>query len=127
MSYSDVEIEEDKLRIRYDYPHLHLHVQVKFLVFAPAFNSLLSTCSPPKTKTRLFPDWAHECNTAGTVKKVGADHVGLLVYGLFNASIPSDQLPSSFAIDESSPDSWVDAATGLRIEAGSDILFQVTR
>lgn len=48
-------------------PHVHFCVNVKFLVFTPVEGEYLE----------------------GTVNKVGEDHIGLLVHGVFNVAVVS--------------------------------------
>lgn len=102
VSYSDVTIEESLGRIQIDMPYIHFHVNVTFLVFAP------------RTSQRLV----------GTVSKIGRDHIGLLVCGVFNAVIPGENIRSSLtcADDESA---WVDSSSDAVIEIGTDVLFVV--
>ncbi|KAJ3078707.1 hypothetical protein HDU99_000419, partial [Rhizoclosmatium hyalinum] len=70
LSYSDVKIQEKVANVLYDSPNLHLHATVKFTLFAP------------REGTEIV----------GIVNKVSSDHIGLLVHGVFNASIAADQI-----------------------------------
>jgi DNA-directed RNA polymerase I subunit RPA43 len=61
-----------------DFPLLHLEVLATMVVFAPAVGARLT----------------------GRVNQVSADHVGMLVMGCFNASIPSSKMKPSLKYDE---------------------------
>lgn len=65
LSYRNVKIMEQKARIIYDSPFLHFHVTAEFLCFCPSVG------------TRL----------RGKVMKKTPTHLGLLVYGVINATI----------------------------------------
>ncbi|KAJ1555375.1 hypothetical protein HK096_002645 [Nowakowskiella sp. JEL0078] len=79
LAYSDVRPETSCGRIINDSPHLHFYIRVRFTVFRPERGNLLD----------------------GVVNKVSPDHMGLLIHGTFNASIPADQIPQ-----ESGEFSW---------------------
>ncbi|KAJ3028312.1 hypothetical protein HDV00_010471 [Rhizophlyctis rosea] len=70
LSYSDIRPVESAARIIYDSPFFHFHITVTLTLFAPKEKS----------------------NLVGVVNKVSPDHIGLLVHGVFNASIPADQI-----------------------------------
>ena len=59
----------------------------------------------------------------GTVNKVGQGHIGLLVFGVFNASI-SYEYAKSYHIN-SSGTGWEHKTTGEILELGSDVSFVV--
>ncbi|KAJ3023233.1 hypothetical protein HKX48_003837 [Thoreauomyces humboldtii] len=70
LSYTSVKACARSARILYDSPYLHFHVSVLFTVFRPLVGSTID----------------------GVVNKVSPDHIGLLVHGVFNASIPADRI-----------------------------------
>ncbi|KAI8613825.1 hypothetical protein BC830DRAFT_1130311 [Chytriomyces sp. MP71] len=70
ISYSDVKIEEKAANVLYDSPNSHFHARVKFLLFSPAVDNII----------------------VGLVNKVSSDHIGLLVHGVFNASISAEHI-----------------------------------
>lgn len=58
---------------------------------------LSSCCLPGCTAhTRRLPTLFFPLAAVGTVNKVGADYVGLLVLGVVNASIAADQMRPEF-------------------------------
>jgi hypothetical protein len=57
---------------------------------------------------------------------MGPDHVGLLVYGVFNASVPTSKIPPAFRADAGEANRLVHAHTGQVIEAGATVIFTVT-
>ncbi|KAJ3190388.1 hypothetical protein HDU85_000684 [Gaertneriomyces sp. JEL0708] len=70
LAYSDIKYLEPTGKIFYDSPFFHFHIRVRFTVYSPDLNS----------------------NVVGVVNKVSPDHIGLLVHGVFNASIPADNI-----------------------------------
>ena len=50
------------------------------------------------------------------------DHIALLAYGLFNVSIPQNQLPKEWKFKEESH--WVDAERNV---IGGDVEFEITQ
>ncbi|KAI8147377.1 hypothetical protein BJV82DRAFT_642850 [Fennellomyces sp. T-0311] len=72
LAHSNLEFLTDKGKILYDSPFSHFFVRVKFLVWKP------------KRGTKLV----------GRINLQSQDHIGLLIYGTFNASIPSRSIPS---------------------------------
>ena len=59
---------------------------------------------------------------------MGPDHIGLLVNGVFNASIPASKIPPEFVANAEAGEAnrLVHATTGQVIEAGAAITFMVT-
>ncbi|KAI9351680.1 hypothetical protein BD770DRAFT_393836 [Pilaira anomala] len=73
LAHSDVNFETEKGRILYDSPFCHFFITAKFLVWKP------------KRGTKLV----------GRINLQSEDHIGLLIYGTFNASIPKSRIPST--------------------------------
>ncbi|KAI9272475.1 hypothetical protein BY458DRAFT_474302 [Sporodiniella umbellata] len=73
LAHSDVKFVSDKGKIMYDSPYCHFFISVKFLVWKPKKGSKL----------------------VGRINLQSEDHIGLLIYGTFNASIPKSRIPSS--------------------------------
>ncbi|KAI8817579.1 uncharacterized protein EV422DRAFT_219076 [Fimicolochytrium jonesii] len=70
LACSGVKAVEDSARLMYESPYLHFKVRVRFTLFKPIVGELV----------------------VGVVNKVSSDHIGLLVHGVFNASIPSGKI-----------------------------------
>jgi len=63
----------------------------------------------------------------GTINKVEADHVGLLVNGTFNAAIKAAAgLPAEFEFSDDGA-GWVNAATNETLQVGTAVRFRVAR
>ncbi|KCV72328.1 hypothetical protein H696_01723 [Fonticula alba] len=119
LSYSDVQFLDDagkpasstknivSGRIINDAPFIHVTVRAKFLVFKPKVGSQL----------------------VGSVIKIGPDQVGMLVLGLFNASIPTENLGSEFAYDYSEGVYRKASKSGseVAIAVGTRLAFSVQR
>ncbi|KAF9942384.1 hypothetical protein BGZ65_001424 [Modicella reniformis] len=71
LAHSDLELLQSSGRIMYDSPYCHFWISVKLLVWKPIKGSTLY----------------------GTINLQSPDHIGLLLYGTFNASIPSEFIP----------------------------------
>jgi len=78
VAYRGVKYFDKYARILNEYPELHFYISTKVLVFSPKIGT----------------------NLIGVVNQVGVDHVGLLVYGLFNGSIGATNIPTEFVHDE---------------------------
>ncbi|KAI7864764.1 hypothetical protein BDF14DRAFT_1831860 [Spinellus fusiger] len=72
LAHSDIQLPTNKGRILHDSPFCHFFINVKFLVWKPTKGSQL----------------------VGRINLQSQDHVGLLIYGTFNASIPRSRIPS---------------------------------
>jgi DNA-directed RNA polymerase I subunit RPA43 len=72
MSHGKPKIESSSAQLFNDSPFLHFYIRVPILLFCPQ----------------------PEMPLVGIVNKVSEDHIGLLVYGVFNASIPVDLISS---------------------------------
>ncbi|KAI8076723.1 uncharacterized protein B0P05DRAFT_545584 [Gilbertella persicaria] len=73
LAHSDVKFVTEKGKILYDSPFFHFFITAKFLVWKPKRGSKL----------------------VGRINLQSEDHIGLLIYGTFNASIPKSRIPSS--------------------------------
>ncbi|KAI8972645.1 hypothetical protein BDB01DRAFT_854452 [Pilobolus umbonatus] len=73
LAHSDVKLLTEKGGIINDSPFAHFFITVKFLVWKP------------KKGTKLV----------GRINLQSEDHIGLLIYGTFNASIPKSRIPAS--------------------------------
>ncbi|KAF9134257.1 hypothetical protein BGW39_007567 [Mortierella sp. 14UC] len=71
LAHSDLKLLQTSGRIMYDSPYSHFWIAVKLLVWRPVKGTTLS----------------------GTINLQSPDHIGLLLYGTFNASIPSEFIP----------------------------------
>ncbi|KAG0369463.1 hypothetical protein BC939DRAFT_461016 [Gamsiella multidivaricata] len=71
LAHSDLKLLQESGRIMYDSPYCHFWISVKLLVWKPTKGSKLH----------------------GTINLQSPDHIGLLLYGTFNASIPSEFIP----------------------------------
>jgi len=96
-------------RVLYDSPFIHLHVTADVLLFAPEVGMGL----------------------AGCVNFVGSSHIGLLVHGVVNVSIPADKLPVNLDYDEDDEGEpmWCEDETKQegRIMVGTEMEFFVTK
>lgn len=92
LAYDNIRIVGQHGAIYDDSGYIHMDIEANFIVF-----------QPKKGQTLI-----------GNVNKLGASHVGCLVHGCFNASIPKPNLVSV--------ETWRDA--GPRI--GADLEFEVT-
>ena len=108
VSYADARVVGTDARIIHQAGHCDVHVRCTARVF----------CPEPGRKL------------VGTVNKVGADFVGLLVMGVFNASVASADISDEFIhnpIDQSPGGCWESAEDNgeHRIAVGSDVVFVV--
>lgn len=78
LCYSDVSILSTRANIINDNPFLHIKVKAKILLFRPNIGQSIE----------------------GIINRISSTHVGLIVYGLFNASIPIHQLETCYSWDE---------------------------
>jgi DNA-directed RNA polymerase subunit E'/Rpb7 len=108
LSLSDVKFPDSAEtcgRIVDEKPHVHFSLTAKSVVFRPLPGSML----------------------VGTVTKVASSHVGMLVYGIFNASIYARDLESAaeLAYDEGGG-VWRGPGLGV-ITVGATVRFKVRR
>jgi hypothetical protein len=105
LAYWNVRLLEPQGRIINELPYVHFDVSVRLLVFAPYVG----------------------CKLMGTVTKLGADHIGMLVYDIFNASISHENLEyhRNRLIPHSSG-GWFHTDKRLIIKVGIELPFIVT-
>ncbi|KAL7747300.1 hypothetical protein RI367_007354 [Sorochytrium milnesiophthora] len=129
LSYWDIQALSTTGAILYDSPFFHFNVSCKMLVFSPCIGARIT----------------------GVVNKQSSGHIGLLLYNLFNASIPLSEIPQhqfEFQLSGDAPahstadshlekqgskrkgehmlaGSWLHKPTGQEIEIGSEIDFTV--
>lgn len=105
MAYDKLKILDTHSEMFNDSPYLHFDIQVRLLVFRPVVGSYV----------------------VGTVNKIESDHVGLLVNGIFNASvISSTGLSSEFEYSPSS-NSWINKNTNEQITVGTRLRLQISK
>ncbi len=115
LTYSNVMIEQEKGKILNEAPHIHFMVSFDAVVFKPEIGARIS----------IF--YLSINVVAGTVNKISSDHIGLLVLGIFNASIHSFGIPTNFQklIDR---DAWVNTENeSQKIEVGDTVEFTVVK
>jgi DNA-directed RNA polymerase subunit E'/Rpb7 len=111
LSYSKIQILGKNSIQKTESPFLHFYINVVFTVFRPEKKSIL----------------------VGVVNKVSPDHIGCLVYGLFNASIAADQFQSGtdtsgYTWDDNEHNWSAESDLGqLVITPGSIIKFSVIK
>ncbi|KAG9072751.1 hypothetical protein KI688_000527 [Linnemannia hyalina] len=91
LAHSDLKLLQTSARIMYDSPYCHFWISVKLLVWRPVKGSTLY----------------------GTINLQSPDHIGLLLYGTFNASIPSEFIPKDkYVFNPNKSYSGSDSANG---------------
>jgi DNA-directed RNA polymerase I subunit RPA43 len=95
VAHSGLRFETANGRIMYDSPFSHFFVRVKLLVWKPNKGEKLGmricySIFDLKTKIQQFN--FHCFYTVGKINLQSADHIGLLIYGTFNASIPREHI-----------------------------------
>ncbi|KAI8824590.1 hypothetical protein BJ741DRAFT_541384 [Chytriomyces cf. hyalinus JEL632] len=107
ISYSNVHIVEDAGNVLYDSPNTHFNATCRFVLFAPTEASIL----------------------VGLVNKVSSDHIGLLVHGVFNASIAAEHVRKTEFKFSNSTKVWTRCVDGNEtadsIAPGSIVKFTV--
>ncbi|KAG1664701.1 hypothetical protein FOA52_006676 [Chlamydomonas sp. UWO 241] len=105
MSYENVKIIKKDAIIHPYFPLIHVEVRVSVLLFKPTVSSML----------------------VGRVIKVAGDFIGLLVLGVFNASIAADAVRPEFKCKPGAL-KWTSKKDSSRdIEVGCDVRFQVVK
>ena len=92
IAYNNVKLLDSHGHIIDDQPYLHFDVQTDYIIFQPTAGSILKGC----------------------VNHVGRGHVGCLVHGCFNASVPQPM---------DSGDTW----PGYGLVMGQEFLFEVDK
>ncbi|ORZ20257.1 hypothetical protein BCR42DRAFT_408339 [Absidia repens] len=72
LAHSDIELMSEKGKVLYDSPFCHFFITARLLVWKPKKGSKL----------------------VGRINLQSQDHIGLLIYGTFNASIPKSRISS---------------------------------
>lgn len=116
ISYSNIRFLQKMGRIMYDCPFLHIDITAQFISFSPKVGSSLGFTA---TVTLIS-----QC-IVGVVNKQSPDHVGLLIYDIFNGSIPSHHLTAKYEWSYES-DCWIDKSTNDLVDAGTAMSFLVT-
>ncbi|KJE96309.1 hypothetical protein CAOG_006651 [Capsaspora owczarzaki ATCC 30864] len=105
IAYSNVRLQQENGVILADNPHIHFYVSATLLVLCPIIGNKL----------------------VGQVDKIGVDHIGLLIYGTLNASIPRDSIGTNLECD-GQQEYWYDInQPDYQIRVGSVLQFTVTR
>lgn len=103
VAYTNPRARTRTAAIHEDSPLVHVDLTAEFTVFAP------------KPNMRLH----------GTVNKITPDHVGILVLGVFNASLPRDALHPNFEYDPET-DTWAEPGfDSPSLGVGSQVAFNV--
>eukprot|EP00005_Dracoamoeba_jomungandri_P004715 CAMPEP_0174258478 /NCGR_PEP_ID=MMETSP0439-20130205/7461_1 /TAXON_ID=0 /ORGANISM="Stereomyxa ramosa, Strain Chinc5" /LENGTH=163 /DNA_ID=CAMNT_0015341997 /DNA_START=165 /DNA_END=656 /DNA_ORIENTATION=- len=103
VSFSNVQLLDEKAKIFDQQPEFHFRVLVDFLIFDPAPGKKL----------------------VGVVNLLGDDHIGLLVWDFWAASITSEYIPSTYEYSEVL-ERWQDKENKDQvIEIGTELTFEV--
>ncbi|CAL8468773.1 g8314 [Coccomyxa elongata] len=103
LSYSNAVLESTEARIHPYFPYFHVDVTADVHLFSPAPGYVIT----------------------GRVNKIGADYIGLLILGVFNAAIGHQNIRAEFQ-HSAADNSWVSRKkSGHRIEEGTDVIFTV--
>ncbi|KAJ3175395.1 hypothetical protein HDU87_006215 [Geranomyces variabilis] len=100
LGYANVKAIDNVARVIDDSPFCHFVVRATCWVFRPVVG-----------ETRV-----------GVVNKVSSDHVGLLVHGVFNASIPADKIHRERLSFDHTTEAWMQPGDGA---ATKDIVLGV--
>lgn len=105
MAYDKLKILDTHSEMFGDSPYLHFDIQVRLLVFQPVVGSYV----------------------VGTVNKIESDHIGLLVNGIFNASvISSTGLSSEFEYNIAA-NNWINKNSNQEITIGTQLRLQISK
>jgi len=105
MAYDKLKILDTHSEMFNDSPYLHFDIQVRLLVFRPVVGSYV----------------------VGTVNKIESDHIGLLVNGIFNASVISSAGLSSEFEYNVVLNAWVNKNTNQTIDVGTKLRLQISK
>jgi hypothetical protein len=105
-----------------DQPYIYLEVSLSFLLFSPSVTSFLGN------NYKIFITLFHlicklNILLEGKVTIMSSDHISLLVYGIFNAYIPKELIPSDFTFEELR--GWFSENDSINV--GAHLTFQVVR
>lgn len=103
MTFSRIKVTSDYASITNESPFFKVPISAQFVIFKP------------QKKSRLL----------GVVQSVGAQYVGLLLYGLFNVSIDANEIPNVYEFDPTAYSWRHKSPDGKHIEMGSLIEFKV--
>ncbi|KAJ0406420.1 hypothetical protein P43SY_007028 [Pythium insidiosum] len=103
LSFSNVRLEKPSGHILNEQPFIHCKVIADALVFQPRVGMTLS----------------------GVVNKIGSNHIGLLIAGVFNGSVAANELPKGY-VHNYAEDAWK-GADGTCISVGETITVKVVR
>jgi len=101
MAYSNVRAVSAVAKIMYELPNINFDVQFDALLFTPAEGMRL----------------------VGVVNNIGDDHIGLLICGVFNVSVPISEIRNDFI---RSGHQWKGAGEQC-VMVGSFVLIEITR
>mmetsp|Transcript_8354 Transcript_8354/g.16076 ORF Transcript_8354/g.16076 Transcript_8354/m.16076 type:complete len:178 (-) Transcript_8354:130-663(-) len=105
LSYSDVNILTKEPVIHPYFPYFHLDVIATIVLFKPTKGSKM----------------------VGKVNKIGEDFIGLLILGVFNATIPKSDIGEEYKC-KMDDQSWLHIKDSSKsITIGSNVCFIVTR
>eukprot|EP01134_Creolimax_fragrantissima_P001508 CFRG1508T1 len=104
LCYEGLRAKQSSARTIADSPFCHFDVNTSLLLFAPVVGTEM----------------------VGTVHKVGVDHVGVLVFGTFNVSIPKEFIHRDLMFNKDEF-VWYDPGNdaGVKFSEGSLIRFQI--
>lgn len=105
LAYDQVKVEEPGSRVRIfnDSHFLNVHISVRLLLFSP------------KKGIRLV----------GEVNYTSGSGVGLLVHGIFNASIQDANIPQDWEYYDDDDDGYWEKTDGEKMEIGTLVSFEV--
>lgn len=99
LNYSNIRYLEDSGQLINESPYCLLRIRVDLTIFAPQVGSWM----------------------IGTVNKISSDHIGIIVYNLFNASIASSDLKLKWTQKDNC---WISQKKS-RIQVGTIVKFKV--
>jgi len=105
LAYDKLKILTDNASIFNERPHLHFDIQVRLLIFRPQIGAYV----------------------IGVVNKVAPDHVGVLIHGIFNATVnASSGLSQDFEYNPTE-DTWVNETLNKEIRLGTRLRLQINK
>ena len=99
--------------------------------YGTVFNELPNSMFDVDAEMVLFSPQSG-ADLVGTINKIGRNHIGLLVGGVFNASISADKMHTSLFSYDADLDSWSggtegESGQGLSLNVGNAVSFTVER